>query len=58
VVPGTKTGVPGPEFTAHTRAGAEDDVGRNNLLGYVLRPPIAQDSSTTQGQYVDASCVL
>jgi hypothetical protein len=31
---------------AHTRAGAEDDVGRNNLLGYVLRPPIAQEHVT------------
>ena len=31
---------------AHTRAAAEDDVGRKNLLGYVLRPPIAQEHVT------------
>jgi hypothetical protein len=31
---------------AHTRAGAEDEVGRNNLLGYVLRPPIAAEHVT------------
>jgi hypothetical protein len=31
---------------AHTRAGAEDDVGRTNLLKYVLRPPIAQEHVT------------
>jgi hypothetical protein len=31
---------------AHTRAGAEDDVGRTNLLRYVLRPPIAAEHVT------------
>ena len=35
-------------FSLHaaTRVGAEDDVGRTNLLKYVLRPPIAQEHVT------------
>ncbi len=35
-------------FSLHaaTRAGAEDEVGRQNLFKYVLRPPIAQEHVT------------
>ena len=35
-------------FSLHaaTRVGAEDDIGRTNLLKYVLRPPIAQEHVT------------
>ena len=33
----------GYDLHAATRAGAEDDMGREALLRYVLRPPIAQE---------------
>jgi Putative transposase. len=36
----------GFSFHAATRTGAEDDVGRENLFKYVLRPPVAQEHVT------------